>query len=230
MELQTIQKIRPFRRYHRVPMHREQKSGFGLGGSSACHVNDPGGSTWLFAACDTAWEVAITSSEDAQPGGIRLSASIAMAVLTGIGNISAMSGRAAACVHPLPYDPNGGSALKPDYEMTRYLLLGSVACLIAATSAATALECPVASQIDDPAALAQQFLPADIDLAAPQAMQSAVFGLKRAGVSPDLIVDNLVAVHCAAIAADPNVAEADKAQRVEDFSTSATQLVFGSST
>jgi hypothetical protein len=107
-------------------------------------------------------------------------------------------------------------------------LPGSVALLLALSSTAWALECPVLAAIDDPAVAAtvQQLLPGDTDLEAPDALRSAVFELKQAGVADDLILDNLIAVYCGAINALPDVSDDDKSQRVEAFTQSATQVVF----
>jgi hypothetical protein len=66
--------------------------------------------------------------------------------------------------------------------MTKFSLSASLAILPALSSTAWALDCP-AITIDDPAMAAglAQVLPADIDLDAPEALQSAVFELRRRG-------------------------------------------------
>ncbi len=114
--------------------------------------------------------------------------------------------------------------------MTKLLLSGLI--FVAMAAPALALECPVASEIDDAAtaALVQQYLPADIDLDAPDAPNSAIFELTQAGVAPDLILDNLIATYCASVAANTALSEAEKTQRVDDFSKSATDLVYPGNT
>lgn len=94
-----------------------------------------------------------------------------------------------------------------------------------------ALECPVSTQFDDAttAAAVAKILPPGIDLEAPQALQSAIFDLRQAGVSDDLILDNLIAIHCATVVADPGLSDAQKTKRVVDFPTTAEPLVIGGS-
>ena len=113
--------------------------------------------------------------------------------------------------------------------MTNLTMPVAMALLLALGSSAWALECPVPAKIDD-ASTAQkieELLPADTDLDAPDALQSAVFNLKTAGISEDVILDNLIAVYCAAINAQTGVSDDEKTQQVEAFSQSANNVVFG---
>lgn len=105
----------------------------------------------------------------------------------------------------------------------------AMALLLALGSTAWALECPVPAKIDD-AATAQkieELLPADTDLDAPDALQTAVFNLKAAGISEDMILDNLIAVYCAAINAQTDLSDDEKTGQVQAFSQSANVVVFG---
>ena len=90
-----------------------------------------------------------------------------------------------------------------------------------------ALECPVPAQFDDAttAAAVAKMLPLGIDLETPNALQSAIVDLRQAGVSEDLILDNLIASHCATVAAETGLSENEKAKRVDDFTTMAEPLV-----
>ena len=93
---------------------------------------------------------------------------------------------------------------------------------------AMALECPAPAALNDPADAAAigNILPADIDLEAPDALQSAVFDLRQAGIDDDVILDNLIASYCLTVNAQAGVSDDDKTRQVEDFSQAATQLVF----
>ncbi len=112
--------------------------------------------------------------------------------------------------------------------MSQLSLPASIAVLLVMCSSASALECPVPTTIDDPtsAALMEKYLPADTALDAPDALQSAVFDLKRAGLSDELILDNLIAVYCPSVDAIPGLSDEDKTQRVQAFAEMASGLVF----
>jgi len=113
--------------------------------------------------------------------------------------------------------------------MNKLNLSAGAALLLVMSSAAWALDCPVLSAIDDPAVSASmdQFLPADTDLDAPDALPSAVFELRRAGVPDDLILDHLIAVYCNSVATAQEVSDDEGTRRIEAFSQTATQAVFG---
>lgn len=113
--------------------------------------------------------------------------------------------------------------------MNKTSLACSFAILSLLGAPAWAMECPSPNTINDPATAAKvrEALPRDIDLQAPDALQSAVFQLKDAGVSDDLILDNLIAVYCVAVNVEPGVSDADKTQRAETFSQNATNFIFG---
>ena len=101
--------------------------------------------------------------------------------------------------------------------------------LLLMTATAMALECPVPAGIADQAQAAaiDKILPDGVDLEAPQALQSAVFELKQAGIADDVILDNLIAAQCASVNTLPGVSDDDKTQRVQAFSTEADTAVFG---
>jgi hypothetical protein len=107
--------------------------------------------------------------------------------------------------------------------MTRLSLPTSIAILLALSSTSWALECPVVA----PDPIVAQILPADTDLEAPEAIQSAVFELKQAGIADDAIVDQLISVYCGSVAALPDVSDDEKDRRVEAFSQMASDAVFG---
>jgi hypothetical protein len=111
--------------------------------------------------------------------------------------------------------------------MIKMHLLYTIAWLGTA-GAAMALDCPAPRAAEDAATAAaiDAILPDDTDLAAPDALESAVFNLRAAGISDDLILDNLLAVQCATIDAQPHVSDADKAAQLEDFSRSADLAVY----
>lgn len=111
--------------------------------------------------------------------------------------------------------------------MNRFSLPSSIALLVVLGSTAWGLECPIPASLDAPADATRisQILPADTDLDAPDALQSAVFDLRAAGISDDQIINSLIAVYCAAVSAQPGVSDEDKSQRVEAFSQSASQAV-----
>lgn len=113
--------------------------------------------------------------------------------------------------------------------MQKLSLPVGMALLLVLGSTAWALECPVPAKIDDAATVGkiQELLPADTNLDAPDALQTAVFNLKTAGIPEDLILDNLIAVYCAAINAQTGVSDDEKTQQVQAFSQSATEMVFG---
>jgi hypothetical protein len=112
--------------------------------------------------------------------------------------------------------------------MHKLSLPTSISLIVALGSSAWALDCPVPAKIDDPATAAkiQDLLPADTDLDAPDALQTVVFDLKAAGISDDLILDNLISVRCAAVNAQTGVSDDEKTQQVEAFSQSANDVVF----
>ncbi|MGV3491996.1 MAG: hypothetical protein ACO1OG_11810 [Devosia sp.] len=112
--------------------------------------------------------------------------------------------------------------------MTKFALSAGTALAMLMASSALALECPIAAAIDDAAVAGSiaEYLPADTDLEAPDALQSAVFELKQAGVPDDTILDNLLSVYCAAVNAT-DLSDADKTQKVEAFSETADTAVFG---
>lgn len=112
--------------------------------------------------------------------------------------------------------------------MKASLALASLAWLAVASSA-LALECPTPAAIDDAASAAAvaKVLPGGVDLEAPDALETAVFQLREAGVADGVIVDNLISTYCNALNAKPDLVEADKTQRVEAFSKTATRAVFG---
>lgn len=111
--------------------------------------------------------------------------------------------------------------------MNRLSLPSSLALLMVFGSAAWSLECPVPASINTPADAAKigQILPPDTDLDAPDALQSAVFELRQAGIADDTIINNLIAVYCAAVSTQPGLSEDAKSQQVEAFSKTATQAV-----
>lgn len=113
--------------------------------------------------------------------------------------------------------------------MIRYSLAPALAILLALSANALAFECPAPAPTNDPkvAASIAEILPKDTDLSAPDAVDSAVFDLKQAGVPDDTIVDNLVSVYCGSVATLEDVSDADKAQRIDAFSKSASEAVFG---
>lgn len=108
------------------------------------------------------------------------------------------------------------------------LIACSLTLLAGASVSAYALDCPAPSRIDNPAtaAVVQKYLPDHIDLAAPDAMETAVFGLQRDGVEPDVLLNNLIATYCGSVASESGLSDQAKTQRVMNFSKSATQLVF----
>jgi hypothetical protein len=112
--------------------------------------------------------------------------------------------------------------------MFKLSLAGGLAAVLMLSTSAWALECPAPADINDPATAAAiaKILPADIDLDAPDALQSAVFDLQQAGVANDVILDNLIAVYCAVVDAQTGLSDDDKTQSVETFSQQATQVVF----
>ena len=113
--------------------------------------------------------------------------------------------------------------------MNKSSVINSLAIMLALSCNAWAIECPDLKAAEDPklAATIAEILPEDADLDAPDAVKSAVFDLKQAGVADDLIVDNLVSVYCRSVASLGDVSEDDKSQRVQAFSESASEVVFG---
>lgn len=113
--------------------------------------------------------------------------------------------------------------------MTKAHLLHILAWTGALNVSAMALECPTPGVVADPAqaSVIENILPADVDLEAPDALQSAIFDLKQSGVADDVILDNLIATYCVYVDAEPGVSDDDKTQQVKDFSEAATQAVFG---
>lgn len=110
--------------------------------------------------------------------------------------------------------------------MNKLSLAASIAMVLLLGSTAWALDCPVVDNGASATTVAGN-LPADIDLDAPDALQSAVFDLRSAGIADDLILDNLIAVYCTAVSAEAGTSDDDKTERIKAFSQTATQAVFG---
>jgi hypothetical protein len=117
--------------------------------------------------------------------------------------------------------------------MPRVYLVGLAAVFAAMlanspTSAGSAFVCPDADQIDSADLLAKikPLLPSDVDLEAPDQLQSAVYTLRAEGVPPGTAVNNLIAAYCPAVAADQSLSDAEKTQRVQRFARKATELIY----
>ncbi|SEQ41723.1 hypothetical protein SAMN05428969_3002 [Devosia sp. YR412] len=106
-----------------------------------------------------------------------------------------------------------------------------LATMVALATPAMALECPVLAKLDDPAlaGVVAHILPDGVDLDAPDALETAIFDLKQAGVPDDAVLDNLIASYCLTTDGQADLSDDAKTERLEDFSQSATQLVFGQS-
>jgi hypothetical protein len=117
--------------------------------------------------------------------------------------------------------------------MQRIVRLGVAAVLAAVlvTSPASAGDdfvCPEIGQIDSADLLAkiEPLLPSDIDLEAPQQLESVIFAFHAEGIPPATAVNNLVAAYSPAVAPDRALSDAEKTRRVQQFARTATELVY----
>ena len=111
--------------------------------------------------------------------------------------------------------------------MRSSLYVGLALCLVA-TTPVLAIECPVVTNLDTPATIqvVQKILPAQVDLDAPGAVESAIHDLAVAGVPDDLSLDNLIAAYCVSLADEPGVSEITKTQKVQDYAIRIEPLVY----
>lgn len=115
--------------------------------------------------------------------------------------------------------------------MFRSAIPAALALCLISVAPAQALECPSLTAFNSPATAdaVAKILPAGIDLDAPDAAASAIYELRQAGIADDMILDNLIATQCAAVIAEPGLSDAEKEQRVRDFTTWVEPLIYGQS-
>jgi hypothetical protein len=81
---------------------------------------------------------------------------------------------------------------------------------------------------DEPASAGdiKAILPTGDALADPTQLNTAIQALSKRGLSKLLIVDNIIAAHCASVAANGELSDAEKRARMLRFSRLATQSVY----
>ena len=72
----------------------------------------------------------------------------------------------------------------------------------------------------------QAALPTGDALDKPEALENAVAGLKAAGISPAVIINDLITTYCPLVAADTTQTDAQKATSVLRFAARVTRTVF----
>ncbi len=111
--------------------------------------------------------------------------------------------------------------------MLPLLRLSAAALVMLTASSALALECPTPASFSDPAntEAVNRILPPSTDLSAPQAVQSAIFLLKEAGISNDQIIDQLVYTYCQQLSSQPGLTDEQKNEQIRTFSSEADRAV-----
>jgi len=87
-------------------------------------------------------------------------------------------------------------------------------------------ECPVKPLEVAQAANIRSQLPAGNALDNVEALNAAVSKLRAQGVSPVLIIDNMIAAYCPVVAAESGLSNAQKAKKVGKFASRATRVVY----
>ncbi len=102
------------------------------------------------------------------------------------------------------------------------LALGAVQPALAGGS----FVCPAQPAAGTVAAQVKAALPTGDALDKPAALGNAVTGLKAAGISPVVIVNDLIATYCPLVAADTVMTDAQKATAVTRFAARVTRTVY----
>lgn len=104
------------------------------------------------------------------------------------------------------------------------LVLGS----LPGVAQAAGFECGPRVVADEPAGAGniRAILPTGDALADPTQLGTAIEVLSKRGLSKLLIVDNIIAAHCATVAANGELSDAEKRARMLRFSRLATQTVY----
>lgn len=115
--------------------------------------------------------------------------------------------------------------------MTHARVLSAAAFVLALGAVQPALAagpfvCPTQPAAGTVAAAVKAVLPTGDALDKPQALGDAVTGLKAAGISPVVIINDLIATYCPLVAADTTLNDAQKATAVTRFAARLTRTVY----
>ena len=111
----------------------------------------------------------------------------------------------------------------------RFLPAAAVVVALGAVEPALAsgtFTCPTQPANGTVAAQVQAALPTGDALDKPEALENAVTGLKAAGISPAVIINDLITTYCPLVAADTTQTDAQKATSVLRFAARVTRTVF----